>query len=64
MMDQPVFCRLNVSQAEIRVSGLQDKWPRRVTRYLAPLDFTQQADNALQDLVKAFERMPAPAHLN
>jgi hypothetical protein len=61
---QPFACRFNVTMSEIRVSGLQDKWPRRITRYLTPLDFEQQADNALQDLLSAFERMPRPIQFN
>lgn len=58
MTSRPVFCRLNVTAEAIKVSGLQQKWPKRVTRYLAPLDFTQQADQLLQDLFSAFEEMP------
>jgi hypothetical protein len=58
MTDEPLFCRLNVTSDAIRVSGLQNKWPKRVVRYLAPLDFSQQADQMLQDLFVTFDQMP------
>jgi hypothetical protein len=58
VIEQAFACRLNVTEADVvRVSGLQRKWPKRVTRYLAPLDFKQQADRMLQDLFVTFEQV-------
>lgn len=55
-----MFCRLNVTDDSIRMSGLNKRWPKRISRYLAPLDFEQQADEHLEELLTMFDGMPRP----
>jgi hypothetical protein len=55
-----MLCRLNVTNDSIRMSGLNKRWPKRVSRYLAPLDFVQQSDKQLTELLSLFDGMPRP----
>ena len=56
--DEVLFCRLNVSPKQVKVSGLQRKFPSKVRRSLTPLDFQQENDQLLQGLVTLFEEQP------
>lgn len=51
MTSEPLFCRLNVSATKIRVAGLGRQWPHRIVRQLEPLDFSQEGDTELLDLL-------------
>ena len=51
MRPEALFCRLEVSPTRIRAVGLGRQWPHRIIRQLAPLDFSQETDAELFDLV-------------
>lgn len=55
---QNMLCRLELSDSGLVVRGLSVVWPPPYSRRLVPLNYKQQTDPKLADLLTMFDRVP------